>query len=91
MSACLMCSMVSHATVSLYLAEHTVFELEPRCDACHSLLKPQLHFLMQDKVMQRAAGDDVAFIFSLKIPGQRFDGFRCEDDTDTEGSEIPNA
>eukprot|EP00041_Stephanoeca_diplocostata_P032473 m.1040431 g.1040431 ORF g.1040431 m.1040431 type:complete len:965 (+) comp24155_c0_seq5:251-3145(+) len=41
---------------------------------------------VKDKVMQRAAGDDVAFIFSLKIPGQRFEGFRCEDDTDTEES-----
>ena len=39
--------------------------------------------------MLAAKGDDVNFIFSLKVPGQRFEGYRCEDDTDEEDQESP--
>eukprot|EP00040_Diaphanoeca_grandis_P034440 m.213572 g.213572 ORF g.213572 m.213572 type:complete len:984 (-) comp33153_c0_seq2:157-3108(-) len=39
---------------------------------------------VRDKAMAAAAGDDVNFVFSLRYPGQRFEGFRCEDDTDDE-------
>ena len=39
---------------------------------------------LKDKAMVAAAGDDVSFIFTMKFPGQRFEGYKCEDDTDTE-------
>jgi hypothetical protein len=39
---------------------------------------------LKDKAMVAAAGQDVSFIFTMKYPGQRFEGYKCEDDTDTE-------
>ena len=39
---------------------------------------------IKDKAMVAAAGQDVAFVFTMKYPGQRFEGYKCEDDTDTE-------
>eukprot|EP00039_Didymoeca_costata_P006492 m.90727 g.90727 ORF g.90727 m.90727 type:complete len:893 (-) comp13278_c0_seq5:46-2724(-) len=39
---------------------------------------------LKDKALVAAAQDDVKFVFSLKFPGQRFPGYRCEDDTDDE-------
>lgn len=39
---------------------------------------------LKDKAFQAAAGSDVSFVFALKFQGQRFDGWKCEDDTDDE-------
>jgi hypothetical protein len=40
---------------------------------------------LKDKAMVVAAGTDVSFVMALKYPGQRFEGWHCEDDTDDEG------
>ena len=39
---------------------------------------------LNDKAFVAAAGADVSFVFALKFQGQRFDGWKCEDDTDDE-------
>jgi hypothetical protein len=39
---------------------------------------------LRDKAFQKAAENDVSFVFGLRYPGQRFDGWKCEDDTDDE-------
>jgi DNA repair and recombination RAD54-like protein len=46
---------------------------------------------VRDKAFQKAAGTDVSFVFGLKYPGQRFAGWKCEDDTDDEAAGAADA